>query len=86
MAGKMQLEVEGGGVAWLRFLDSAKRNPFGVTFARELAGAMSEAAGRDDVRVLLLSGGEHFCGGGDLVEFRAQVGQGRGRPGRSSRT
>jgi len=76
VSGKMELEVGDGGVAWLRFLASDRRNPFGVTFARELAKRMREAAARDDVRVLLLSGGEHFCGGGDLIEFRGQVAEG----------
>ncbi|WP_245471438.1 enoyl-CoA hydratase/isomerase family protein [Bradyrhizobium genosp. SA-3] len=72
----MDLEVAANGVGWLRFIVPERRNPFNLAFAAELTAMLSTAAERDDLRVLVLTGGEHFCCGGDLKEFRSIVANG----------
>jgi len=76
MPREMDLEVDADGVGWLRFMLPQKRNPFSLAFAAELTATLSAAAQRDDLRVLILTGGEHFCSGGDLKEFRSIVANG----------
>lgn len=71
MSRVMELTAAPGGIGWLRFLMPAKRNPFSLAFVAELTEALATAARRDDIRVLIITGGEHFCCGGDLKEFRS---------------
>lgn len=75
MSSTMELTASGG-IGWLRFLAPAKRNPFSLAFAADLTAALATAAKRDDIRVLIMTGGEHFCCGGDLKEFRSMFSDG----------
>jgi 2-(1,2-epoxy-1,2-dihydrophenyl)acetyl-CoA isomerase len=74
MASTMELDVAAGGIGWLRFTAPARRNPFNLAFAADLTATLAEAAKRDDIRALVMTGGEHFSCGGDLKEFRSLVG------------
>lgn len=66
------LEREGG-IGLLRFTRPAQRNPFNETFARAFIDRLDEVVDDDAVRCVVITGGEHFCGGGDLPEFRQRV-------------
>lgn len=60
-----------GPVARVRLERPEKRNAFDEHLAAALAAAFQALAGRDDVRVVVLSGaGEAFCAGGDLDWMR----------------
>ncbi len=74
MASTMELSVETGGIGWLRFTTPERRNPFNLGFAADLTSTLAEAAKRDDIRTLVMTGGDHFSCGGDLKEFRSLVG------------
>lgn len=68
------LDVEGG-VARVRLNRPAKRNAFDEHVSAALGEAFQTLAGREDVRVVVLSGeGESFCAGGDLGWMRRAAG------------
>lgn len=71
----IRLEVADG-IATLTLDQPAKRNPMTLRMGDELAAALGGLAGRDDVRVLVLTGaGDAFSAGGDmaLIEANARV-------------
>jgi len=65
-----------GPVGILRFLQTAKRNPYSVAFVEELVVHLREAECDDTIRTVIMTGGEHFSSGGDLVGFQAEVAKG----------
>ncbi len=71
----MRLDREGP-VGILRFLQTAKRNPYSVAFVEELVAHLREAECDDTIRTVIMTGGEHFSSGGDLVGFQAEVAKG----------
>lgn len=74
MASTMELSVASNGIGWLRFTAPERRNPFSRGFAADLKSTLAEAAKREDIRTLIMTGGDHFSCGGDLKEFRSLVG------------
>jgi len=59
-----------GGVATIRLQRTSARNALDMALKGELAAAIEQAAERDDVRAVLLTGaGDAFCAGGDIVEM-----------------
>ncbi len=75
MSDLMRLEVADG-VGVLRFALPERRNPYSLGFIDALCAALAEAGGDDSVRAVVMTGGAHFCSGGDLVEFRQKVSEG----------
>ncbi len=71
----MSLEVADN-VGLLRFLKPEQRNPFGLEFIEEFVSSFDEAAKRDDIRALVMTGGAHFCAGGDLPAFQGLIANG----------
>ena len=65
-----------GPVGILRFIQPKKRNPYSMAFVEELVAYLDEADRDDTVRVVIMTGGDHFSSGGDLVGFQAEVAQG----------
>ena len=65
-----------GPVGILRFMQPKKRNPYSLAFVEELVAYLNEADRDDTVRVVIMTGGDHFSSGGDLVGFQAEVAQG----------
>jgi len=72
MSGKIALEVQGS-IGWLRFLDEPHLNPMNLSFVQEVTATLSETRGRDDIKVLLVGGGDCFSAGGDLIGMKEQV-------------
>ena len=74
--------VETNGVATVTLNRPAKRNAVSLAMWRRLSEVFTELDGRDDVRVIILTGaGGHFCAGADISEFatvRADAQSGRG--------
>lgn len=75
MSDLMRLEVADG-VGVLRFALPERRNPYSLGFVDALCAALAEAGGDDRFRAVVMTGGPHFCSGGDLVEFRRKVSEG----------
>ncbi|MBV1867288.1 MAG: enoyl-CoA hydratase/isomerase family protein [Marinosulfonomonas sp.] len=75
MSDLLRLEVDKG-VGVLRFLQPNRRNPYSLDFARELAATLAAAGEDDTIRAMVMTGGEHFSSGGDLVGFRAEIAKG----------
>lgn len=65
-----------GPVGILRFLQPKKRNPYSIAFVEELVAYLNEADRDDTVRAVVMTGGEHFSSGGDLVGFQSEVAKG----------
>jgi|TARA_R110002110_G_scaffold184778_6_gene391685 2-(1,2-epoxy-1,2-dihydrophenyl)acetyl-CoA isomerase len=65
-----------GPVGILRFLQPEKRNPYSIAFVEELVAYLNEADRDDTVRAVVMTGGEHFSSGGDLVGFQSEVAKG----------
>lgn len=65
-----------GPVGILRFVQPKKRNPYSMAFVEELVAYLRDADRDDTVRVVIMTGGEHFSSGGDLVGFQAEIVQG----------
>ena len=62
--------VETNGVATVTLNRPAKRNAVSLAMWRRLSEVFTELDGRDDVRVIILTGaGGHFCAGADISEF-----------------
>ncbi len=75
MSKVMQLDVADG-IGILRFINGKQRNPYSFDFIDGLINCLDEAEKRDDVRAVVMTGGEHFCSGGDLVGFQGEVAKG----------
>ena len=75
MSDLMRLEVADG-VGVLRFALPERRNPYSLGFIDALCAVLDEARGDAGVRAVVMTGGAHFCSGGDLVEFRQKVSEG----------
>jgi len=65
-----------GPVGILRFLQPAKRNPYSIGFVEELVALLREAERDDTIRAVVMTGGDHFSSGGDLVGFQAEIAKG----------
>lgn len=65
-----------GPVGILRFIQTKKRNPYSMAFVEELVAYLREADRDDTVRAVIMTGGDHFSSGGDLVGFQAEVAEG----------
>ncbi|KUP93095.1 enoyl-CoA hydratase/isomerase family protein [Tritonibacter horizontis] len=65
-----------GPVGILRFLQPTKRNPYSLAFVEQLVTLLREADQDDAIRVVVMTGGDHFSSGGDLVGFQAEIAKG----------
>lgn len=65
-----------GAVGILRFTRPERRNPYSLPFVDALIAHLGEAAADDSVRAVVMTGGDHFSAGGDLVGFRTEVAKG----------
>jgi 2-(1,2-epoxy-1,2-dihydrophenyl)acetyl-CoA isomerase len=65
-----------GPIGILRFLQPAKRNPYSIAFVEELVAYLREADRDDTIRAVIMTGGDHFSSGGDLVGFQTEVARG----------
>ena len=61
-----------GPVGTLRFLQPTKRNPYSMAFVEQLVTLLREADQDDAIRVVVMTGGDHFSSGGDLVGFQSE--------------
>jgi 2-(1,2-epoxy-1,2-dihydrophenyl)acetyl-CoA isomerase len=75
MSDLMRLEVADG-VGVLRFALPERRNPYSLGFVDALCATLAGASSDVGVRAIVMTGGGHFCSGGDLVEFRQKVSEG----------
>ena len=75
MSELMRLDRDGS-VGILRFLQTAKRNPYSIAFVDALIDCLREADQDDSIRAVVMTGGEHFSSGGDLVGFQDEVAKG----------
>jgi len=75
MTEPMRLDREGH-VGLLRFLQPERRNPYSIPFVEALVTCLREADRDDAIRAVVMTGGAHFCSGGDLVGFRTEVAKG----------
>ena len=65
-----------GPVGILRFLQPTKRNPYSIGFVEELVALLREAERDATIRVVVMTGGNHFSSGGDLVGFQSEIAKG----------
>tara|TARA_R110002020_G_scaffold57596_5_gene158461 strand:+ start:16200 stop:16982 length:783 start_codon:yes stop_codon:yes gene_type:complete len=75
MSELMQFDVDNG-VGVLRFTQPARRNPYSLPFVDQFVAALDAAQSDDGVRAVVMTGGDHFSSGGDLVGFRAEIAKG----------
>ena len=75
MSELMRLDRDGP-IGVLRFLQPAKRNPYSVAFVDSLVTCLREAEQDDNIRVVVMTGGDHFSSGGDLVGFQGEIAKG----------
>ncbi|UUP19919.1 enoyl-CoA hydratase/isomerase family protein [Nitratireductor thuwali] len=71
----MRLDRDGP-VGVLRFLSPERRNPYSIAFVEALIANLRQAEKEDAIRAVVMTGGEHFSSGGDLVGFRAEIAKG----------
>ena len=71
----MQFDLNNG-IGVLRFTQPERRNPYSIAFVDELVSALDAAQVDDAVRAVVMTGGDHFSSGGDLVGFQAEVAKG----------
>jgi methylglutaconyl-CoA hydratase len=70
----IRLDVDGRGVATLRFMSPAKHNVLSAQAIQEISSACAELSARTDLRaVILAADGPSFCAGGDLGWMREQM-------------
>jgi enoyl-CoA hydratase/carnithine racemase len=70
IAQEIVVSAEEGGIATVTLNRPGKRNAVSLAMWQRLAEIFSELGGRDDVRVVILTGaGGHFCAGADISEF-----------------
>nr|MCS5683424.1 enoyl-CoA hydratase/isomerase family protein [Acidimicrobiales bacterium] len=65
-----------GPVGILRFLQPTKRNPYSIGFVEELVALLREAERDATIRAVVMTGGDHFSSGGDLVGFQSEIAKG----------
>ncbi|NNM73723.1 enoyl-CoA hydratase/isomerase family protein [Enterovirga aerilata] len=75
MGDLMRLDRDGP-VGVLRFLRPERRNPYSIAFVEALIANLRQAEKDDAIRAVVMTGGEHFSSGGDLVGFRAEIAKG----------
>lgn len=75
MSDVMRLDRHGP-VGVLRFLRPERRNPYSIAFVEALIANLRQAEKDDAIRAVVMTGGEHFSSGGDLVGFRAEIAKG----------
>ncbi len=75
MAELITFEVENG-VGIMRFVLPARRNPYSLAFVEELVATFAKAQADDTVRAVVMTGGDHFSSGGDLVGFQTEMAKG----------
>mgnify|MGYP005988548205 FL=1 len=75
MSELMQFDVDNG-VGVLRFTQPARRNPYSLPFVDQFVAALDAAQSDDGVRAVVMTGGDHFSSGGDLVGLRAEIAKG----------
>lgn len=75
MSELIRLERDGP-VGILRFLQPERRNPYSIAFVKELVTHLREADRDDTIRAAIMTGGDHFSSGGDLVGFQSEVASG----------
>jgi enoyl-CoA hydratase/carnithine racemase len=69
-AQEIVVSVEANGVATVTLDRPGKRNAVSLAMWRRLAEIFAELGGREDVRVVILTGaGGNFCAGADISEF-----------------
>jgi len=71
----MQFDVDNG-VGVLRFTRPASLNPYSLEFIDQLESNLDAAQADDSVRAVVMTGGDNFSSGGDLIGFRAEVEKG----------
>ncbi|MFS4438635.1 crotonase/enoyl-CoA hydratase family protein [Paracoccaceae bacterium GXU_MW_L88] len=68
------LDVDGRGVALLTLDNPEKHNALSPQMIAELTEVAGEIGGREDIRVVVLTGaGKSFCAGGDLAWMKTQM-------------
>ena len=60
----------------VRFLCPERRNPYSIAFVEALIANLRQAEMDDAIRAVVMTGGEHFSSGGDLVGFCAEIAKG----------
>ena len=75
MGDLMRLDLDGP-VAVLRFLCPERRNPYSLAFVEALVANLRLAEKDEAIRAVVMTGGEHFSSGGDLIGFRAEIAKG----------
>ncbi|HDZ52976.1 hypothetical protein LCGC14_0046630 [marine sediment metagenome] len=75
MSELIRLERDGP-IGILRFLEAKKRNPYSMAFVEELVAHLRDAERDDTIRAVVMTGGDHFSSGGDLVGFQAEIAKG----------
>jgi 2-(1,2-epoxy-1,2-dihydrophenyl)acetyl-CoA isomerase len=65
-----------GPVGILRFLQPERRNPYSIAFVEDLVAHLRDADRDDTIRAVVMTGGDHFSSGGDLVGFQSEVASG----------
>jgi len=75
MSELISFDVENG-VGIMRFTQPKRRNPYSLDFVDELVATLSMAQADDSVRAVVMTGGDHFSSGGDLVGFQAEMAKG----------
>ncbi len=65
-----------GPVGILRFLQPERRNPYSIAFVEDLVAHLRDADRDDTIRAVIMTGGDHFSSGGDLVGFQSEVARG----------
>ena len=75
MSELMRLDRDGP-IGILRFLQPGKRNPYSIAFVDALIENLREADRDDGVRAVVMTGGDHFNSGGDLVGFQSEIAKG----------
>lgn len=75
MSDLMRFDVKNG-VGVLRFTQLKRRNPYSIAFVGDLVAMLDVARSDDAVRAVVMTGGDHFCSGGDLVGFQAEIAKG----------
>lgn len=75
MGDLMRLDRDGP-VGVLRFLRPERRNPYSIAFVEALIANLRQAEKDGAIRAVVMTGGEHFSSGGDLIGFRAEIAKG----------
>ncbi|MGX0978805.1 hypothetical protein ACSSVY_004545 [Roseovarius sp. MBR-51] len=65
-----------GPIGILRFLQPETRSPYSIAFVEELVAHLRDAEQDDTIRALIMTGGDHFSSGGELVGFQSEVAKG----------